>query len=168
MQETKQYLMFNSSVDLLYDTDSTSSHIECCLQAYKSNISEFIMCFNCSGRTLFMQKLWVYKDCLCTNFTFFLPAETRLNSNVKHSLPKFIQRTNWKLIVPHLVSVDLSDHATTDFLLNETRTDHDKGIHFYLRVLPFKGPDAYTRFYTCLCDEKEHLGHKSLLQILDK
>ena len=87
---------------------------------------------------------------------------------MKCSLPKFIQRTNWKLIVPHLVSVDLSDMATTDYLLNETRTDHDKGVHFYLRVLPFKGNDAYCRFYKCLCDEKEHLGHKSLLQILNE
>ena len=86
---------------------------------------------------------------------------------MKHKLPKFIALTNWKFLLPHLVSVDLSDIATTDYLLNENRTDHDKGVHFYLRVLPSKGPDAYTRFHRCLRDEKEHLGHQSLLQICD-
>ena len=92
-------------------------------------------------------------------------AEEELRCRVTRSLPEFIELTNWEYLVPHLVSVDLSDPATTDYLLNETRTEHKKGVYFYLKVLPSKGPDAYTRFYKCLCDEKKHSGHKSLVQI---
>ena len=88
-------------------------------------------------------------------------------SRVKHNQPVYISQTNWKLLLPHLVSVGLSDRATNDYLLNETRTDHDKGMYFYLKILPSKGLDAYTRFHRCLCDEKEHLGHQSLLEICD-
>jgi len=95
-------------------------------------------------------------------------TEQKLRSSVKSYLPKFIEQTNWKFILPHLVSVDLSDKSTTDFLLNETKSDQDKGDHFYLQVLPSKGDDAYTRFYTCLCNENEHLGNKSLLEILNE
>ena len=95
----------------------------------------------------------------------FLIAEEELRSRVKRKLPEFIELTNWEYLVPHLVSVDLSDPATTDYLLNETRTEHQKGVYFYVKVLPSKGPDAYTQFYKCLCDEKKHSGHKSLVQI---
>ena len=94
-------------------------------------------------------------------------AEEKLMSRVKDHQPKYIAQTNWKLLLPHLVSVGLSDRATNDYLLNETRTDHDKGMYFCLKILPSKGPDAYTRFHRCLCDEKEHLGHQSLLEICD-
>jgi len=88
-------------------------------------------------------------------------AEDKL---VSDNQPIYAQ-TNWKLLLPHLVSAGLSDMATNDYLLNETRTDHDKGMHFYLKVLPSKGPGAYTKpeFHRCLCDEKEHLGYQSLL-----
>ena len=96
-----------------------------------------------------------------------LATDERLQSKVKQNLPKFIELTNWKFLLPHLVSVDLSDRATTDYLLNENRTHQDKGVHFYLKVLPSKGPGTYTRFYKCLRGEKEHSGHKSLLQICD-
>ena len=85
---------------------------------------------------------------------------------MKHNLPKFIAQTKWEYLVPYLVATDLSDSATTDYLLNEHKSHQEKGVHFYLRVLPSKGPDAYTRFHRCLCDEKEHLGHQSLLKIL--
>ena len=84
---------------------------------------------------------------------------------MKQNLPKFIELTNWKFLLPHLVSVDLSDRATTHYLVTENNTHQDKGVHFYLEILPSKGPDAYTRLYKCLCDEKEHLGHQSLLEI---
>ena len=66
----------------------------------------------------------------------FFIAEEELRLRVKCSLPEFIELTNWEYLVPHLVSVDLSDPATTDYLLNETRTEHQKGVYFYLKVLP--------------------------------
>ena len=93
-------------------------------------------------------------------------AEEELRCRVTRSLPEFIELTNWEYLAPHLVSVDLLDPAATDYLLNETRTEHQKGVYFYLKVLPSKGPDAYTRLYKCLCDEKKHSGHKSLLHFL--
>ena len=83
------------------------------------------------------------------------------------SLSKFIDSTKSEYLVPHLVTGGLLDPAATDYLLNENRTEHQKGVYFYLKVLPSKGPDAYTRFYKCLCDEKEHSGHESLVQICD-
>ena len=86
-------------------------------------------------------------------------------SRVKDNQPTYIGQTSWKLLLPHLVSAGLSDRATNDYLLNEIRTDHDKGTYFYLKVLPSKGPDAYTKFHRCLCEEKEHSGHQSLLQL---
>ena len=85
---------------------------------------------------------------------------------MKTNLPEFIELTNLEYLVPHLVSKDLLDPAATDYLLNETRTEHQKGMYFYLKVLPSKGPDAYTRFYKCLCGEQKHLGHATLLQFL--
>ena len=102
--------------------------------------------------------LWVCK------YTFI--AEEELRSKVKDNLPTFIRQTNWTFLLPHLVSVDLSDSVATDYLLSESKSHQEKGVHFYLRVLPSKGPDAYTRFHRCLCDEKEHLGHQSLQQLL--
>ena len=51
-----------------------------------------------------------------------------------------------------------------DYLLNENRTEHKKGVYFYLKVLPSKGSNAYTRFYECLRGEKKHSGHETLLQ----
>ena len=92
-------------------------------------------------------------------------TEEKLMSRVKDNQPSYIAQTNWKLLLPHLVSAGLSDRATNEYLLNEIRTDHDKGMHFYLKVLPSKGPGAYTKFHRCLCDEKEHSGHQSLLQL---
>ena len=100
------------------------------------------------------------------NYTFI--AEDELRSKVQGKLPTFVRQTNWTFLLPHLVSVGLSDSATNDYLLNEHKSHQEKGVHFYLRVLPSKGPDAYTRFHRCLCDEKEHLGHQSLLQICGK
>ena len=107
-----------------------------------------------------MRHLWV------CNYTFI--AEDKLRSNVQDKQPTFIRQTNWTFLLPHLVSVGLSDSATTDYLLNEHKSHQEKGVHFYNKVLPSKGPDAYTRFHRCLCDEKEHLGHHSLLQICDE
>ena len=62
-------------------------------------------------------------------------AEDKLMSRVKDNRPIYAQ-TNWKLLLPHLVSAGLSDRATNDYLLNEIRTDHDKGMYFCLKVLP--------------------------------
>ena len=84
---------------------------------------------------------------------------------MKAKLPEIIELTNLECLLPHLVSVDLLDPAATDYLLNETRTEHQKGVYFYLKVLPSKGPDAYTMFYKCLCNEKKHSGHQSVVQM---
>ena len=82
------------------------------------------------------------------------------------SLPEFIELTNSEYLVPRLVSLGLLDPAATEYLLNENRTEHQKGVYFYLKVLPSKGPDAYTRLYKCLCGEQKHLGHQTLLKYL--
>ena len=52
-------------------------------------------------------------------------------------------------------------------LLNEQSTQ-EKGINFYLRILPAKGNDSYLRFHECLMAEDKHLGHKTLQQLLSQ
>ena len=103
---------------------------------------------------------------LVCKYTFII-TEKKLRLTVKAKLPEFIELTNWEYFVPRLVSKDLLDPAAMDYLLNENRTEHKKGEYFYLKVLPTKGPDAYTRFYECLRGEKKHSGHKTLLQFCD-
>ena len=92
--------------------------------------------------------------------------EQRLKWSVQDNLPDFIKYTDWKFLVPYLTSKRLIDDDSAEFLLSDTRMRQEKGVYFYYLVLPHKGHDAYSRFYECLKNEKEHLGHESLLKCL--
>lgn len=93
-------------------------------------------------------------------------SEEELKKRLTSQVPKFIKHTNWNYLVPHLVAKGLLDGSNTEKLLSESRTEHEKGVLFYLRVLPYNGEDAYTTFYKCLQEETEHFGHLSLLKLL--
>lgn len=62
---------------------------------------------------------------------------------------------------------ELLDQHTTELLTNVHTTNRDKGLEFYCNVLPTKGSTAYSRFYISLAQEKEHVGHRTLLELLD-
>ncbi len=62
---------------------------------------------------------------------------------------------------------ELLDQHITGILMNNYLTDHDKGLEFYLKVLPTKGSSAYSMFYDCIAQEDEHSGHRTLLELID-
>ena len=108
------------------------------------------------------QQLLYYNSYACSIDSTEQELKKRLTSQV----PKFIKHTNWKYLVPHLVAEGLLDGSNTEKLLSGSKTEHEKGVIFYLEVLPYKGEDAYTTFYNCLQEETEHIGHLSLLKLL--
>jgi hypothetical protein len=87
---------------------------------------------------------------------------------IKAHCNDFLNYTNWKLLLPYLMAKELLDRDITDILMNEYRTNLDKGLKFYLSTLPSKGSTAYSRFYQCLLEEEEHSGHRTLLELLNK
>lgn len=86
---------------------------------------------------------------------------------VSTHLPDFIEHTNWSCLIPHLVAKEMLTPSEVQQLLNEQNT-REKGINFYLRILPAKGDDSYLRFYECLMAEGEHLGHRTLQHLLSQ
>ena len=90
-----------------------------------------------------------------------------IKSCIKSPCQKFILYTNWIVLIPILLGAELLDEHTTELLLKQSTTAQEKGLEFYLRVLPSKGSTAYSRFYDCIAQEKEHSGHKSLLELME-
>ena len=52
--------------------------------------------------------------------------------------------------------------------LTSMQSDKDRGNHLYMQILPRKGRRAYRRLYKCLKNEREHIGHRDLVKILDR
>lgn len=86
---------------------------------------------------------------------------------IKTRCNDFLNYTNWKLLLPHLMANELLDRDITEVLMNNYMTNLDKGLKFYLSVLPSKGNTAYSRFYQCVSEEEEHSGHRTLLELMD-
>lgn len=97
---------------------------------------------------------------------FSLP-EQDISTCIKSRCKDFLKYTNWKLLLPHLLANELLDSDITDVLISNYQTNQEKGLKFYLSVLPSKGHTAYSRFYQCLLQEEEHSGHRTLLELLD-
>ena len=93
--------------------------------------------------------------------------EQDISTCIKTRCKDFLKYTNWKLLLPHLHANELLDSDITDVLMSNYQTNRDKGLVFYLSVLPSKGHTAYSRFYQCLLEEEEHSGHRTLLELLD-
>ena len=90
-----------------------------------------------------------------------------LKNRVEGNLLQFLRNTNWECLVPELLKRRMLDDTARDYLLYEARPNFRKGLYFYVQVLPSKGHEAYSIFSECLASENDHLGHKSLVQILD-
>ena len=104
---------------------------------------------------------------LCTTDIHVSELGLHTKNIVTAHLPDFIQHTNWSYLIPHLVAKDMLTGPEVEQLLNEPN-DREKGINFYLRILPSKGNDAYLRFHECLMAEDEHLGHRTLQTLLSQ
>ncbi len=96
-----------------------------------------------------------------------LPAEADIKACIVANCKDFLNYSNWKLILPCLMAKDLLDSDICEILMSNSRTNLDKGLTFYLSVLPSKGKTAYSRFYQCILEEEEHSGHRTLLELMD-
>ena len=102
------------------------------------------------------------------NLTYGLcvSPEQKIQEIIKFYCNQFVQYSNWATLLPLLEKFSLLDPVTKDKLMNPLITNHEKGLYFYLKALPSQGKLAYTTFYNCLMQEKEHSGHKTLQEYL--
>ena len=93
--------------------------------------------------------------------------EKILCDTVRCEMPTFVNNTDFKMLGSHMLSrnlLHLSDYETLTNMLS----DRERGNHLYMQILPHKGEHTYRLFYECLENEKEHMGHRDLIKILDK
>lgn len=95
------------------------------------------------------------------------PPEETVSQCIKKHCKDFLLYTNWKVLIPHLMANELLDSHISEVLMSNYRTDHEKGLEFYVKVLPSKGNTAYSRFYDCIAKENEHIGHRTLLELMN-
>ncbi len=98
----------------------------------------------------------------------FCFAEEAIRKCIEKHSADFLQYTNWKCLFPYLVSNELLDRCAMEILINDMITSTDKGIKFYYEVLPSKGKTAYSRYYRSVSQERDHIGHQTLIEILDE
>ena len=79
----------------------------------------------------------------------------------------FTEHTNFMTLLPYLFEKKLVYPGECE-RLEKFSSYKEKGNHFYTVILPQKGKHAYRRLYRCLKKETEHLGHRDLVEILDK
>ena len=95
-------------------------------------------------------------------------AEEVLKITLQYHAVDFRDSTDWKMLLAHLVKVDLVSTHESEFLSCELRTNIDKSNNFYCARLPGKGPTAYRRLYIALKEEKTHCGHVHLVEMMTK
>lgn len=93
--------------------------------------------------------------------------EIILRESVRCGTSTFINNSDFNTLFSHLYSRKLlnsNDYET----LTSMQSDKDRGNHLYMQILPRKGRRAYRRLYKCLKNEREHIGHRDLVKILDR
>ena len=95
-----------------------------------------------------------------------LLQENRLREIVDDNMPKFVRYTNWGCLYAHLISNRLLDPDMREFM-NSTASNQQKGNRFFGECLPSQGGLGYHRLLQCYKEEKEHSGHKSLVELLE-
>ena len=93
--------------------------------------------------------------------------EIILGESVCCETPTFIKHSDFSTLFSHLYSrklVNSNDYET----LTSMQSDMERGNHLYMQILPRKGRQAYRRLYKCLKNEREHVGHRDLVKILDR
>ena len=95
-----------------------------------------------------------------------LDQEAEIKDKITANLPEVIRLTNWMNILPLLIREQLLTDEEEAHLFSDRNPDNTKGLYFYRRWLPTKGPGAYLKFLKCLGEEKNHLGHAAILKLL--
>lgn len=99
---------------------------------------------------------------------FIFYTEEHIRRIVKIHCEEFVRYSNWSTLLPLLEAADLLDPDTRHKLMNPALTPLEKSNYFYLTSLPSQGKDAYTKFHKCLLKEKEHVGHKTLQDLISQ
>ncbi len=81
----------------------------------------------------------------------------------------FVECMNVQSLLPYLQEQELLTRHEYEKLTQEvhTKTQSEQN-HYLLRILPTKGEHAFERFFTCLTQADEHLGHEQLVKILSQ
>ena len=106
---------------------------------------------------------------LITESTSHMTAEHEsiLKRTVEKKTHLFTEHTHFETLLPYLYEKKVV-HTEECEGLEIFMSNKAKANHFYLVILPRKGKHAYRRLYKCLKRETEHLGHRDLVEILDK
>ena len=99
-----------------------------------------------------------------------LTAEQRediLKRTVENKTHLFTEYTNFVALLSHLYARKLLQTEECE-KLEKFSSCKEKSNHFYTLILPRKGKRAYTRLHKCLKKETGHLGHRDLVEILDR
>ena len=93
--------------------------------------------------------------------------ESILKRTVVNKTHLFTKHTNFVTLVPHLFEKKLL-HTVECEHLEKLPSHQEQANHFYTVILPRKGKRAYRWLYKCLKRETQHLGHKDLVEVLER
>ncbi len=93
--------------------------------------------------------------------------ESILKRTVVDKTHLFTEHTNFATLVPYLFEKRLLYPGECENL-EKFPSHQDKANHFYTVIMPSKGKHAYRRLYKCLKRETQHLGHKDLVEELER
>ena len=85
---------------------------------------------------------------------------------LKRHCQEIMQNVNMEMLTPHLIQNELITRSEYERIAGVSPWEQSQ--YFVLKVLPSKGQGGFERFLKCLQEEKEHLGHQDLVQLLTK
>ena len=96
--------------------------------------------------------------------------EALLKRTIKDNYQTFVRSTNFTSLAHLLKQYSLINDTEYSKLegVDSQLHGNEKANYFYLELLGTKGNMAYTLFWYCLTLETGHLGHKELLDLLNK
>ena len=89
--------------------------------------------------------------------------QTALRNRVmKHMQPELLDIDT---LIPLLNKYHLLTQANMYDLQNRMVPPTERASALVYHILPSKGPEAFTLFVKCLQEEREHLGHQTLVKL---
>ena len=82
---------------------------------------------------------------------------------MKHFNPELL---NFPTLIPVLNKYYLLTQDDNYILMNPLLSPTKRANALVYMILPSKGPEAFTLFFKCLQEEKEHMGHHELAKLL--
>ncbi len=82
------------------------------------------------------------------------------------NMPTFVRLTSWNSLYAHLVSNELLDADMREFIISST-PNIQKGNKFYGEYMPSVGSQGYKKLRKCFREEKDHLGHRKLANLMN-